>query len=597
MTLTSGVRTRFTTRAVGAVMATALASAGVVVAIAPAQAITVRHPWYDETTKVEAKRVDSVPTPKLNWYKCYDYAQCATVKLPMDYDQPRGAKTEVALLRVKASDQKHRIGSLFVNPGGPGGSATQFALESVDLLDESVTSRFDIVGIDPRGTNFSDNVTCFANPAAQAPVLDALTGIAFPYTKKQEASVVAASRTLGKACSTTGKPLSASMSTAEVARDMDVLRRAVGDAKLSYLGFSYGTYLGQVYANLFPDRTRAIAIDGVIDPIAWAGTPATAKQPSSDRTHSADGATKALHEILLRCDRAGGELCAFAPGNPVTNFDLVANRLKAHPLVFEDPWEGVSVTFSYADMIGTTLDDLYYTDGSDEIAAMMADLIILTEPPAANAGAKKIAARKLAAKDFAARIAAKEKTAAAGKRLGFPYDNAIEAFTSVLCTDGLNPTDAAAWPAAAAAADKRAKYFGRLWTWSSSPCAANTWTAHDEDAYRGAFTHKTISPVLVVGNYWDPATNYAGAAKVAGLLPNSGLLSSNSWGHTAYGTSECVNNAVNSFLLKVNLPARGTVCVGESQPFTGGDDKGDDDFLSGITRPHSGAIAPVLPRY
>jgi pimeloyl-ACP methyl ester carboxylesterase len=601
MTLTFGVRTSFTKRAVGAVLATALATAGLGSALAPAQAKTVRHTSFDQTTQTEAKRVDSVPTPKLGWYKCYGYAQCATVKLPMDYDHPKGAKTEIALLRVKATDQKHRIGSLFVNPGGPGASATEAAYDANQFLSESVTSRFDIVGMDPRGTNFSDNVTCFVNQGVQGPVLDALAGIAFPYTKKEEAKSVAASKTLGKACSTTGRPLSASMSTAEVARDMDVLRRAVGDTKLNYLGFSYGTYLGQVYANMFPDRVRALAIDGVIDPIGWAGTKATAKQPSSDRIHSADGATKALHEILVRCDKAGGQLCAFAPGNPVTNFDLVAKRLKAHPLEIEDPFEGDTVKFSYADLIGTTLDDLYYSDGSDEIAFMMSDLIILTEPPAPNATAKKVAARKAATKDFGKRLAAKDKTAVAGKRLGFPYDNSIEAFSSVLCTDGLNPADASAWPAAAAAADKRAKYFGRLWTWSSSPCATKTWTAHDEDAYRGSFTHTTVNPVLVVGNFWDPATNYKSAVKVAGLLPNSRLLSSDSWGHTAYGTSECVTDAVDNFLLKVKLPAKGTTCVGDDQPFAGGD---SEDFKAGLNRPLVGAgggrpvpIAPVLPRY
>jgi len=598
MTLTSGVRTSFTKRAVGTVLATALATAGLGSAFAPAQAVTIRLHTYDDTSPTEAKRVDSVPTPKLDWYTCYDYAQCATVMLPMDYDHPTGAKTEIALLRVRATDQKHRIGSLFVNPGGPGGSSTALAYESGDFLSEAVTSRFDIVGVDPRGTNFSDNVTCFKKQAVQAPVLEALTGLAFPFTKSKEKKVVAASKTLGTACSTSGKPLSASMSTAEVARDMDVLRRAVGDARLNYLGFSYGTYLGQVYANMFPDRVRALAIDGVIDPIAWAGTTATAKQPSTDRIHSADGATKALHEILLRCDRAGGQLCAFAPGDPVRNFDLVAERLKKHKLVLDNGKDTPEV-FGYSDLVGYTLEDLYYPDGSDEIAYMMADLIILTEPPMPNAASAKVAARTASAKDFAKRLAAAEKAAAAIK-LGFPYDNSVEAFSSVLCTDGLNPTDASAWPAAAAAADKRAKYFGRLWTWSSSPCASKTWTAKDEDAYRGSFTHKTVSPVLVVGNYWDPATNYNSAVKVAGLLPNSRLLSSDSWGHTAYGTSECATDAIDAYLLKVKLPAKHTTCGGDTQPFSG--DGGD--FLDGVTgrvgaadRGRPAPIAPVLPRY
>jgi len=435
----------------------------------------------------------------------------------------------------------------------------------------------------------------------QAPVLDALAGIAFPYTKSEEAKSVAASKTLGKAYSTTGKPLSASMSTAEVARDMDVLRRAVGDAKLNYLGFSYGTYLGQVYANMFPDRVRTLAIDGVIDPIGWAGTKATANQPSTDRIKSADGATKALHEILVRCDMAGGQLCPFAPGNPVANFDLIANRLKAHPIELGDTKEGDSFLFTYADLIGWTLGDLYDPIGSYDIAYMLAALIILTEPPAANVAPKKATSYKAAAKDFGGRLAAKEKTAAAGNRFGFPYDNSVEAFSSVLCTDSLNPADASSWPAAAAKADQRAKYFGRAWIWSSSPCASKTWTAHDEDAYRGPFTKKTIAPVLVVGDYWDPATNYNSAVKVAGLLPNTRLLTSDSAGHTAYGTSECVTDAVDNYLLRLKLPAKGTKCVGDDQPFTGG---GNGGFKAGANQPlgavgsgHRVPIAPIMPRY
>ena len=167
---------------------------------------------------------------------------------------------------------------------------------------------------------------------------------------------------------------------------------------------------------------------------------------------------------------------------------------------------------------------------------------------------------------FVARLKAQE---AKSKRatFGFPYDNSVEAYASVLCTDGLNPANAASWPKAGADADKRAKYFGRLWAWQSAQCASNTWTAHDEDAYRGPFNRRTASPILVVGNTWDPATNYESAVKVASLLPNSRLLSSDNWGHSAYGTSRCVTSAIDAYLLTQVLPARGTTCHGDVQPF------------------------------
>jgi pimeloyl-ACP methyl ester carboxylesterase len=549
----------------------ALLPVGMVVpahAASRAPVVVAKPPPSDRTSVLEARRVDRVPTPKLGWYPCYGNAECATTRLPLDYDKPHGATTLVAVLRVKAKDQKHRVGSLFVNPGGPGGSGTAMAQAAPYFLSADVLARFDVVGIDPRGTNFSDQVACFPSNAQQGKVLSGLN-VAFPFTKGQEQAAVASSRGLGKACSTTGQPLSAAMSTAEVARDMDVIRRGVGDKRLSYLGFSYGSYLGQVYANLFPDRVRAVAIDGVLDPVAWAGTKATASQPQSDRIRSADGATKALHQILVLCDKAGGQKCRFSPGNPVVNYDVVANRLKARPLVFTDPYTGELVTFTYADLVSGTLGSLYGPYGYLEITANLADIIILTEPPAKASSAAGRARRVAAVRSFARSLAAQKKRDAGRTGWSFPYDNSLEAFEGVECTDSLNPADAAAWPALAAAADRRAKYFGRLWIWESSPCASRTWTARDEAGYRGPFTRRTIAPVLVVGTRWDPSTNYDGAVTAARLLPNSRLLSNDNWGHTSYGSSQCVTGAMDTYLLTQKVPARGAFCHGDVQPFVG----------------------------
>jgi pimeloyl-ACP methyl ester carboxylesterase len=526
----------------------------------------------------------------LGWYDCYDTgAQCATVRLPLDYDHPNGAKTEVALLRRAAVDRAHRIGSLFVNPGGPGGSGVQIALDAPAFLSPGLLDRFDIVGFDPRGTNFSDQVKCFTGNAQQT---RALTGFnnAFPVGRVEEKAAIVSAKNLGAACSRKGRPLSASMSTAEVARDMDVLRRAVGDRKLTFLGFSYGSYLGQVYANMFPDRVRALTIDGVLDPVAWAGTPATASRPQTDRLRTADGAYKALVQMLKLCDRAGGQMCRFSPGDPVANYDLVANRMKKTPVLLPDLFGGAPFAFTYADLVANTLGGLYAPDGYAFIDAMLSDLIILTEPPAAAASKFTTVGRSKMKRAFVVRLKAQEaKQAKQAAGFGFPYDNWSEAFNSVLCTDGLNPPDAASWPAAAAAADKRAKYFGRLSAWSSVGCASKTWTARDEDAYRGPFNRRTASPILVVGSKWDPATNYAGAVKAASLLPNSRLLSSDNWGHTAYGTSACATSAIDSYLLTKALPAPGRHCHGDVQPF----ETSPIDELGAV--PPSGQQAPVVP--
>ncbi len=553
-------------------------------------ATVASRPAFDHTSSREARRVDRVPTPKLGWYPCYGNAECATTRLPLDYDHPRGAKTLVAVLRVKAKDQKHKIGSLFVNPGGPGGSGTGLAQAAPFFLGAGVLARFDVVGIDPRGTNFSDQVACFTGNAEQGRALAGLN-VAFPYTKAEERAAVASSRAVGKDCSHHGRPLSASMSTAEVARDMDVIRRAVGDQRLNYLGFSYGSYLGQVYANLFPDRIRTVAIDGVHRPDRVGrhdGDSRPVRQ--TDRIRSADGAAKALHQILVLCDKAGGQKCRFSPGNPVVNYDVVANRLKKTPLVFTDPYTGEQVTFTYADLVGGTLGSLYGPYGYLEITGNLSDLIILTEPPAKVASKAAKVRRAAAVKSFAANLAKQRKRDESRLGWDFPYDNSLEAFEGVLCTDGLNPSSAASWPAWAAAADRRAKYFGRLWTWTSAPCATRTWTARDEDVFRGPFTHRTVAPVLVVGTKWDPATNYEGAVAAARLQPNSRLLSNDNWGHTSYGSSQCVTDAVDAYLLTQKLPAPGTLCHGDIQPFEG------PAPLAPMATPHR-MLPPVVPPF
>nr|WP_232297447.1 alpha/beta hydrolase [Actinoplanes sp. SE50/110] len=500
-----------------------------------------------------ATGVDAVPTPKLGWYKCYAIAECATVQLPLDYDRPQGAKTEIAVLRVKAKDQKHRIGSLFVNPGGPGGSATDFALGASDFLSDELLQKFDIVGVDPRGIGASANIRCFKTVKDQTAVVDQLN-IAFPLGRKQEASYVAGARALGKACSSTGKPLSGAVSTTEVARDMDVIRRAVGDRKLTYLGFSYGTALGEYYANLFPDRFRALVIDGNLDPRAWVGAGAAGNQILDARLHSADGAYRALKEIFKRCDRAGEKYCSFAAGDPEKNFAAIAASLKAKPLVITD--ESGTYTITYADFVSAVLGGLYSTyagESAMDTAAQVAALI-KGDSPAAVAAARTTLLKRI--------------KAARSVGYDFPYDNGLEAGTAVICTDGTHPKNAATWPAATAARDKQAPYFGRAWGYIDTPCARDTWTVRDEDAYRGPFNHRTAAPVLIVGSFWDPATNYDSSVAVSRTLPNSRLLSSDNWGHTAYGTGDCATAAIDRYLLNGTLPAKGTVCAAEHQPFT-----------------------------
>ncbi|GIJ14265.1 alpha/beta hydrolase [Micromonospora gifhornensis] len=540
-------------RTLAAAAITGVLLAGMAVVPAAAAPIVIGGASVSHRTSIkESLRVDRVPTPRMNWAECDEGAECATVDLPLDYDDPKGPTTQVAVVRVKARDQKRKIGSLFINPGGPGVPAIATVLASPYFLSDVLLDRFDIVGMDPRGVGASNPIRCFRTVEEQTRAYEGLN-VAFPYTKAEEKKYVASSVAVGKACSTTGKPISGAMSTAQVARDMDVLRRAVGDKKLTYLGWSYGSILGQHYANMFPDRVRAVAIDGVLDATAWVGGGNYGDVDQESRMRSAQGAYKALSEILKRCRTVGADLCPLAPGDPAAKFELAMQRLKAGSVVIEVPYLGPR-TFTYTSFISTVLRLLYYPWNDGDIVWLTAEVLRLTDPTASAADREQARA-------------ALGRWLAQARFDDIPYDNMMEAFLGVNCVDANHPTAVASWPARAARADKRDPYFGRLWTWASAPCARGSWTVRDEDRFTGPFNRRTANPVLVVGNYWDPSTNYNGAVSASKLLPNSRLLSSDSWGHTAYGTSACVTDAMDAYLLRVTLPRKGTVCKGDIQPF------------------------------
>ena len=324
------------------------------------------------------------------------------------------------------------------------------------------------------------------------------------------------------------------MSTANVARDLDALRAAVGDEALTYVGYSYGSFLGVTYANLFPNRIRALVVDGVLDPIAWTTGVGTQGStiPFSTRLHSDIGAQATLDEFFRLCDTG---TCAFGPAS-AARFAALGARLKADPSIL-----------NYSQLVGMTLSAMYDSSSWEEFAQLLADLDAATGPTAA----------------LRARVQAFQARPLYIAKRGFPrYPNFLEGFPAVACADSENPSSYAAWSAAAATSFGT---FGPIWTWASSICAE--WPAGDDDRYLGPFTASTTKPVLVVGNRFDPATRYEGAQTVAGLLPNSRLLTVAGWGHTSLFISRCADEAVSRYLLTSVPPAAGTVCQPDSVPF------------------------------
>jgi pimeloyl-ACP methyl ester carboxylesterase len=499
---------------------------------------------------------------QIAWSPCYRELglgefECGSLSVPLVYserdggqDQAErrddgGARISIAVIRLPASDRRHRIGSMFINPGGPGGSGVDFALFASFLFSQDVLARFDVVGFDPRGIYRSTQLRCFNSSAEWGPYF---TPFAFPSNDAEERGWIAADRFLDNACAARGGAIRDHMSTANVARDLDRLRAAVGDKQLTYVGYSYGSYLGVTYANLFPSRVRALIVDGVLDPIAWATGVGRESEtiPFSTRLRSDQGAQATLQEFFRLCDRGAG--CAFAPKS-AKRFAELGERLKDEPILFRDPTGEVVFEFNYSLLIANTLGAMYGSESWPSFAEFLAFL-------EAEAGAD----------DLHASLAAFQNSLGLGPKMADPdYRNQIEGFPGVACSDSDNPTSYSAWSRQGAQADKRFGYFGRIWTWASSICAE--WPGSDRDRYIGPFTRSTANPVLVIGNNFDPATRYQGAVTVSGLLPKSRLLTVHGWGHTSILLSACANAAVTAYLVNQTLPATGTVCEQDAVPF------------------------------
>ncbi len=492
-------------------------------------------------------------TPRLAWTPCFTDVgpfECATAQVPLDYDRQRGATISIALTRLPATDQRRRIGSLFLNPGGPGGSGVEFVVGAGPFLyTDEVRARFDLVGFDPRGILRSTALQCFDSPDEWGPWF---IPFAFPVTREEERIWIEADRFLVSACERRAGPIIDHMSTANVARDLDVLRAAVGDRKLTYAGYSYGSYLGNTYANLFPGRVRAVVLDGVLDPIAWSTGRSRlegATVPFSTRVRSDAGSQATLNEFFRLCD-AAGDACAFS-GDASRRFAALARRLLREPVEVTFP-DGTTAVFDYSLLISAALGAMYDSSTWADFAQLLADIEAEAAAPAALAARlKRFAARQgYQAEDF--------------------YPNFIEGFPGVACSDSDNPRHYAAWSINGALADARFGYFGRPWTWFSSICAE--WPGFDHDRYMGPFTRATANPVLVVGNHFDPATRYEGAVLVDQLLPRSALLSVHAWGHVSLFFSQCADAAVSRYLLTVATPPRGATCEQDVAPFSATED-------------------------
>lgn len=476
------------------------------------------------------------PVPTLRWSSCpqAEGFRCAGAEVPLDYRHPDGTRINLAVMMHRATDPGPRRRTLFLNPGGPAPSLPSFPF-LVRLFPKAVQERFDIVTWDPRGLGESNPVECFSSQAAEDRYL-AHTGLPvanFPLPDSRIDASIKGFAELGLRClHRAGRPLLEHMSTADSARDLDLLRRAFGEPRLNYYGASYGTLLGDTYANLFPGRVGRMVLDANVDARKWGtrlggGFPGAKGSflPTFLRQGSDLGAKQTLNAFLDLCGEAGTARCPFSAGSPAATRSKFASLLRR---IQVEPWSGAP---TYAEVVSEVVGSLYAVAAWDTLASRLEEEWNGRTPdplPADDGPHPSVAG---------------------------PY--------GIYCGESPNPGPGAFRRVERAAA-RRSGLAGEFFAWVTLPCA--DWPVHTADAYRGPWNRRTAAPILVIGTTRDPATPYENAVAMSKVLARARLLTVDGYGHGAIVNAPCTRPYMARYLLHAKLPAPGTTCQG-TQPF------------------------------
>ncbi|MFE3198574.1 alpha/beta hydrolase [Embleya sp. NPDC059237] len=460
------------------------------------------------------------PTPAvepIGWTPCTGGFQCGTLQVPLDHAKPDGPKIRIAVMRKPATGA-NRIGSLVLNPGGPGGSGLDFAQYAATRYPAELRKRFDIVGFDPRGVGRSTAIGCLADNG-----MDAFTQLdATPDTPAEEQAWIEGEKAYGRACADRSGDLLGHVSTVDAARDMDLLRAALGDPKLYYLGASYGTFLGATYAELYPKRVGRLVLDGAMDP---------SQSAMAANKVQGGGFETALAAFLDDC--VGGGSCSLGATREagLAKIRGLLQQLDARPLPGD-------ATRRVTESIATTgiLSPLYSKDQWPDLRRAL------------DAALRGDGQRLLDLNDQY------YERGADGR-----YSNLMSANAAVNCLD--------APPAATTREDVErdlpeyvaaSPTFGRNLAWAGLACAS--WPVPPSGRPH-PIRAEGAAPILVVGTTRDPATPYSWAQSLAGQLASGNLLTYDGDGHTAFGRgSDCVDRTVVDYLTQSTVPPKGKTC-------------------------------------
>jgi pimeloyl-ACP methyl ester carboxylesterase len=467
----------------------------------------------------------------IDWAACGSGLECGRVPVPLDWRRPGGRRISLAVIRHPASRPEQRIGSLLLNPGGPGDSGLQAVRERGASLDALTNGRFDVVSWDVRGSGLSAPVSCFATRRERSRFWH---GLPVPSTRPEERRYLAKTVALARRCGARNGRLLRHISTADTARDLDHLRQLVGDAQLTFVGESYGTMIGQTYANLFPARVRAMALDGPSDPVA------AAAGLSSVLADGLGDTDRVFDALLTQCQAAGPQRCALAGQGPVApRVNRLLRRLRRAAIPAPNAKPPGRLT-SGETLTAVKLGALGHPESWPQAAGLI-DAALRGD----GSGIKALA-----------RGAASER-----------FHATFEPGAAMLCADSPARQSAQAWPREVRRLEAVSRIGGRVFGWlQGAPCAS--WPVRSADRYTGPWNARTPNPILIIGTTLDPNTPIANARTAQRRLGNAILLTHDGFGHlSGADPSACVTQALSSYLVDLATPARGTVCPSDRLPF------------------------------
>lgn len=462
-------------------------------------------------------------TAALKWTKCDTKFKCAVLQVPTDYSNPSDGSLGISVIELPATGASP-LGDIVINPGGPGASGISFLEQSVSIFPTSLRKQFNLVSFDPRGVGASDPVNC-----SDAAGVRALIGLnPSPTTTSQINQVIAGVKSYVAGCKAeTPASLLDNVSTLDTARDLDRLRIALGQSKLNYLGFSYGTYLGEQYIKLFPHNFRAIVLDGVVDPAL--------SETASDE-QQAEGFQTDLQDFYNWC-----------PTNKTCTTDFPKGVKSSLNTLFTEFQNGKTLNAQLAAEYGGTVK----VDDGVLITAVIASLYADQEWPSL---AQAISSALRGNGEPLVAIAYNY----AGLQQGGTYSNMLASNTATNCEDNKSPTQIAQYQSLAKQMAKAAPDFGASEAWGTLVCSY--WPVHIASAPAPIANHSK-NTVLVIGSTGDPATPYSGAVAVTKQLGNAVLLTRKGSGHTAYEFSSCIRTDADSYFTTLALPPKNTVCA------------------------------------